>query len=196
MRGRVRGGAIRIGALASRADSFLRRIYAGCAWLSAALLISLCLLVAFGIVARVFGIYGGGATDIAGYVMAAGTFLALAPAFRSGAHIYVSFLANMLPPHRRRVLSLCAHAAMFCAAASLAFYLARLAYFSYLFESRSEGADALPLWIPQAPAAFGAAIFAASVLHSGAEIAFGKTAPAQTGDGGFSADSPDKISPP
>ena len=149
--------------------------YSACAFLSGALFIALCLLVAFSIAARLFGFYGGGATDIAGYAMASATFLALSPAFRAGAHIYVAFLTSILPPADRRRLSMFAHCMMFFAAASLAFYMSRLAYFSWVFESRSEGADALPLWIPQAPAAFGAILFAMSVLHGGAEEIFHKT---------------------
>ncbi|MGI9296781.1 MAG: TRAP transporter small permease [Gammaproteobacteria bacterium] len=171
---------------AARVAGFLNRVYAACSWLSGALLIALCLLVAFGIVARLFGIYGGGATDVAGYVMASATFLALAPAFRAGAHIYVSFLTELLPPPHRRRLSLCAHAAMFFAAALLAFYLSRLAFFSWLLESRSEGADAMPLWIPQTPVAFGALLFAVAVLHGGIETARAgnKTSDAQNDSGG------------
>ena len=158
---------------AAIAGRILDFIYAACARIAEALLVVLCCIVVFSIAARLFGLYGGGATDIASYAMAAATFLALAPAFRAGAHIYVSFVAALLPSAHRRRLSLFAHLMMFLAAALLAFYLSRHAYFSFLFEERSEGADAILLWIPQAPVAFGATLFAIAVLHSGVEIAFG-----------------------
>lgn len=151
-------------------------IYELCARLAGALLIMLCLLVAFSITARLMGWYGGGATDVAGYVMAAGTFMALASVFRCGGHICVSFLSDMLSPRPRRWLLIFAQGMMFIAAASLAVYLARLAYFSWLFGTRSEGADALPMWIPQLPAALGATLFAIAVLHGALETVFARAA--------------------
>lgn len=46
-----------------------------------------------------------------------------------------------------------------------AFYMCRLVWFSYDFQERSEGADAILLWIPQTPVAIGAVMFAVSVVH-------------------------------
>ena len=141
--------------------------------MACALLGGLFLMVLFSIVTRLLDIYIGGATDLAGYVMATATFLALAPTFRSGGHIYISLLVSRLPPRARRQASLAAHLFMFGAALALAVYLSRLAYFSFIFEERSEGADAILLWIPQLPVSFGAAVFALAVLHSAVEIASG-----------------------
>ena len=154
---------------------FLNTLYAGCAVASCAMLFLLFALVLFGIVARLIGIYSGGASDVAGYVMAAATFLALAPTFRAGGHIYVSVLVNKLPPRVRHYASLVAHAFLFAITAALSIYMGRLAYFSYLYGERSEGADALPLWIPQLPTSFGAGVFALAVLHSAIEIMRKKT---------------------
>ncbi|MGI9307028.1 MAG: TRAP transporter small permease [Gammaproteobacteria bacterium] len=145
----------------------LERLYAVCMRASAALFCLLCLLVLYSIAARVLNLYGGGATDVAGYVMGAMTFLALAPTFRARGHIYVSVVLDALPAKARRVLETGSYAAMFAVASYLAFYLSRLAYFSHQFKERSEGADAILLWIPQLPAAAGAAVFAVSVLHTG-----------------------------
>lgn len=152
----------------------LNALYAGCAAAACAMLFLLFSLVLFGIGARLFGAYSGGASDIAGYVMAAATFLALAPTFRAGGHICVSLFVDKLPLRARHHISLAAHALMFAAAAALSVYMARLAYFSYLFGARSEGADAMLLWIPQLPAAFGAGVFALAVLHSAVEVARNK----------------------
>ncbi len=48
----------------------------------------------------------------------------------------------------------------------LAYYLLRMVYVSYQFEDRSDGSDELLIWIPQAPMAFGFAVFAVSVVHA------------------------------
>lgn len=148
----------------------LDRLYSGCLYLAGALLVSLCLLVLYSIVARLLGLYAGGASDIAGYLMAAATFLALAPTFRARGHIYVSLLTSRLTPSSQHYLSLAAHALMFATTAALAFYLSRLAYFSYQYQERSEGADAILLYLPQLPVALGSIIFAVSVAHSGIGI--------------------------
>lgn len=154
----------------SRLSGLLDAVYNGCLYCAGALLCALCVLVLYSIAARLFGFFAGGATDVAGYLMAAATFLALAPTFRANGHIFVSLLTSRLPPRRQRALSLAAHAVMAAATLYLAFYMTRLAYFSFQFKERSEGADAILLWIPQAPAAFGAALFAVCVLHCGAEV--------------------------
>lgn len=149
---------------------FLNATYSACAAAACGLLFLLFALVLYGIAARAAGAYSGGASDLAGYVMAAATFFALAPTFRAGGHIYVSVIVGKLPPRPRRRASLAAHALMFAAAAALAVYMSRLAYFSFVFGEKSEGADALPLWIPQLPAALGSVVFAAAVLHGAVEV--------------------------
>ena len=152
-------------------DKLLNGLYTASAALSCVLLLCLFLIVLSGIVARSIGVYSGGGSDIAGYVMAAATFLALAPTFRAGGHICVVVIVSHLPPTARYWMSLVAHTLMFAAVASLAVYLSRLAYFSYQFGERSEGADALPLWIPQIPPAVGATVFALAVLHGAIDTA-------------------------
>ena len=144
---------------------YINFLYRGCLYLSGALLCGLCLLVIYSIAARLLGLYAGGASDIAGYLMAAATFFALAPTFRSGEHIAVSLITSRLPPQLHRQFALATHLLMLAATAYLALYLVRLVYFSYRFEERSEGADALLLWIVQLPVALGAVLFALAALH-------------------------------
>lgn len=143
----------------------LERVYRLCEWGACALLVVLAMLVLYSIVARIIGTYGGGASDVAGYVMAAASFLALAPTFKANGHIYVKTIVSQLPLRGQLYVSAIAHVAMLGAAASIAAYMSRLAYYSYQFGERSEGADAIPLWIPQLPVAVGAVFFTVAVLH-------------------------------
>ena len=48
----------------------------------------------------------------------------------------------------------------------IAWYMTRLAYDSYDFGERSQGADAILMWIPQAPVAAGAWLLAVAVVHT------------------------------
>jgi len=48
----------------------------------------------------------------------------------------------------------------------LAWFMVRLAWTSWRFEERSEGSDAMLIWIPQAPVAVGAVLFAICLVHA------------------------------
>ena len=165
------GGLVR---LLCALDGGLNLLYLACMWLAGSLLVLLCLLVLYGIVARIIGAYSGGASDVAGYVMASASFLAMARTFRTRGHIHVSLLVSRLPSVIYRRARIVAHIIMFLATAYVAVYMSRLVYFSYQFKERSEGADAILLWLPQLPVAFGAAVFAVAVLHSAVDVVIGR----------------------
>ncbi len=138
--------------------------------MAGALLVLLALLILYSILARLVGIFSGGATDVAGYVMATSTFLALPYTFRTHGHIRVALLVNQLTKPKRRYAELFALAFMSLLTAYFAWYMARLALDSFEFGERSEGADAILLWIPQTPVAIGAMLFAVAVFHTLIEV--------------------------
>lgn len=150
----------------TRIGAVLDRVYLLGAWLAALLLITLCALVLYSIVARIFGLFAGGATDVAGYVMATSTFMALAYTFRTQGHIRVALLVHRLHGVRRRALELWCLGFLAAVSCYLAVYMIRLAYDSWAFGERSEGADAILIWIPQAPLALGSTLFAIAVAHT------------------------------
>lgn len=135
-------------------------------WASGALLILLCGLVLYSILARFFGFFAGGATDVAGYVMATSTFLALAGTFRSQGHIRVALLIQQFVGETRRRIEIFCLGFMSAITAYLAYYMLLLALDSHEYGERSEGADAILLWIPQTPVAIGAILLAVAVFHS------------------------------
>lgn len=144
----------------------LDRVYLWAGYAAGALLVGMCALVVYSILARRLGLYAGGATDVAGYVMATSTFLGLAYAFSTGGHIRVLLVVDRLGGAARRGLEIACLAVMSAVTLFLAWYMACLALDSYVWGEVSEGADAIPLWIPQTPVAVGAALFALSVLHA------------------------------
>ncbi len=144
----------------------LDRFYMLCGVLAAVCLVALTGLILTSIVSRLLGVYLGSLTEIAGYAMAAGSFFGMPYAFRAGAHIRVSLLISNLRGRARWVFELWARAVIAAAAGYLAFYFCRLTWFSWDFGEVSEGADAIPLWIPQAVMAAGAVCFAIATLDS------------------------------
>lgn len=147
-------------------SSIMDHVYKIGAYFAGALLVLLCGLVLYSILARAFGLYAGGATDFAGYVMATSTFLALAYTFRSDGHIRVQLLIQRMQHGPRRGVEIFCLGFMSAITAYVAYYMIRLAYDSYDFGERSEGADAVLLWIPQTPVAVGATLLAIAALHS------------------------------
>ncbi len=150
----------------------LDRVYLVGAYLSGLLLILLCALVIWSILARLLGVFAGGASDVAGYVMATSTFMALAYTFRSQGHIRVALFIQKVMGAKRRALEYWCLGIMSAISVYLAYYMVALAEESYEWEERSEGADAMLLWIPQTPVAIGSTLFAMAVVHTFAEAIF------------------------
>ncbi|MCR9257141.1 MAG: TRAP transporter small permease subunit [Alphaproteobacteria bacterium] len=159
----------------------LDRIYVLAAWMAGGLLILMTGLILFSILSRVIGTYSGGATDVAGYVMATSTFLALSYTFRSHGHIRVTLLLNRFKGTTHRAMTLFCLGFMALLTSYFAFYMARLAYDSHRFGERSQGADAILLWIPQTPVAAGAALFALATVHTFVEVLLRPDAFEETG---------------
>jgi TRAP-type C4-dicarboxylate transport system permease small subunit len=141
-------------------------IYLSAGYGSAVLLVFLCGLILYSVLARFLGLYLGGVNDLAGYVMATSTFMALSYTFRSDGHIRVGLIIQRFTGSTRRGLEIVCLAIMAAVIWFFAFYMGRLVYFAFIFGERSEGADATPLWIPQTPVALGSALFAIAVTHS------------------------------
>ena len=144
----------------------LERMYTWCGYGAGALLVLLCGMILYSVLGRLIGLYLGGVNDLAGYVMATSTFMAMSYTFRSNGHIRVALIINRFTGQKRRVLELLCLAIMAAAIWFVAFYMARLVYFSYIFGERSEGADAIYMYIPQTPVALGSILFAVAVTHS------------------------------
>ena len=98
--------------------------------------------------------------------MATASFLALADTFRANGHIRVQLLIQNLHGQTRRGIEILCLTVLSGVSVFLAYYMGRLAYDSYDFGERSEGADAILLWIPQTPVFVGALLLALAVLHT------------------------------
>jgi TRAP-type C4-dicarboxylate transport system permease small subunit len=144
----------------------LDRLYTACGVVGAIFLVGIAVCVALSIVTRLFGIYMAGLSAYSGYAMAASSFLALAYTFRAGGHIRVALLSNRLGRTGQLVLELWCLGLASLFTGFLAFYLARMAWISWLLGEKSEGGAATPLWIPQSAVAAGASGMAIAALHA------------------------------
>lgn len=133
----------------------LDRLYDVAAWLAAALMVGVLVMVLLSVFGRLLNFHVRGTDAYAGYCMAGAGFLALAHTLKTNEHIRVTLLLNALHGGARRGLELWALSVAVLLAALFAWYSARLAYQSYAFNDVSTGNDATPLWIPQLSMAVG-----------------------------------------
>jgi len=136
----------------------LDRLYDAAAWIAAACMVGLLVMVLLSIAGRQFGFYVPGTDAYAGYLMAGAGFLSLAHTLKRNEHIRVTLLLGLAGPRTRRALERWALGVALLLAGLLAFYSVRLAWQSYLFNDISTAADATPLWLPQLSMAAGSLI--------------------------------------
>lgn len=104
-------------------------------------------------------------TELAGFCLAAATFLGLAHTFHAGGHVRITLLIERLPRtmQRRAEIANCVIAG--AATAILGWHALALAIQSFRFNDISPGLLAIPFWIPQAGMALGVVLLTAAILE-------------------------------
>jgi TRAP-type C4-dicarboxylate transport system permease small subunit len=128
---------------------FLDRLYDTAAVLAAVCIIGVLVTVIAGVVSRESNMFIPGTDSYAGYLMAGAGFLAMAHTLKRNEHIRVTLLINAASPRMRRALEIFSLGAAVLLSGLFAYYSARFAWQSYLFNDISTGNDAAPLWIPE-----------------------------------------------
>jgi len=148
----------------------LDTIYLCALWMSAACLATIALLVGFQLAFRlvdgflkligapVLGFQILSLAEIAAYMLAGASFMALAPTLKAGAHIRVTMLMSALSKTARRYVESAAFAVSTAVCAYGAWQLIDFAWVSYRFNEVSYGVIKVPLFIPQAVMALGAVV--------------------------------------
>lgn len=144
------------------------------AGLAAFFLVVIALLILAQSLGRMVGIAVHDANEMAGFCLAAGTFLALGPALRAGTHIRVMIVLSHLTGAVRRTIE----TVTLCAATFLggyfAWWMAVLAEESFSYGDASPGVLAFPLWIPQAAMAFGLVVFTIGMIEALVDLLCGR----------------------
>ena len=155
---------------------WLNCLYDAAGSAAALALVGICLLVAVQISLRLidnlvfwlwgqrYGLMVPSVAEMAGYLLAASSFLALAHAFRRGAHIQVNLLLSRLPEAPRRILEVCSLALALALTAFFSWHTLLMVLDSWRFGEVSYGIVAIPLWLPQSFMFLGLVIFAVALL--------------------------------
>jgi len=138
----------------------LDALYDAAGVLAALFLITILVLIVLQMLARWTGEVFPGATEYAGYAMAAASFLAFAHALNRGSHIRVSIVLNLLSPPARRWLEVWCFGIGTVLGWYFVYNAAQFVYWSWKFNDISQGPDATPVWIPQLGMIIGAVILA------------------------------------
>ncbi|HEU4645716.1 MAG TPA: TRAP transporter small permease [Burkholderiales bacterium] len=154
---------------------FLDRLYAAAAWLAAACLASIALVMLAQAGMREFGLLLRGADDIVGWLCAASAFLALAATFRHGELVRVGLVIDRLSPALRQRAELGALGVAVLVVGYILWAAASFVYQSWAFEEVAQGLIQIPIWIPQLSFVVGALIFFVAVLDEFVVLARGGT---------------------
>jgi TRAP-type C4-dicarboxylate transport system permease small subunit len=154
----------------------LDRLYLVSGWLAAACFVVIGLMVGAQLLGRIvdglmrlagvrpYGFIVEGLAEIAGYLLAASSLLALAPTFKAGAHIRVTMLLSALDARARWLFELGAFGASLAFTAYMAWRMGLLTIDSWRFNEVSHGLVPLQLAYPQAAMFAGLLIFTIALL--------------------------------
>lgn len=129
-------------------------------------LIAILFLIVVQMLARWTGEVFPGAPDYAGYAMAAASFLAFANALNKGSHIRVSIVLNALGERARFYLEVWCFAVATAVGWYMAYYIWVMRGYAIRFNDISQGQDATPMHIAQAPILVGAVILAIALTDN------------------------------
>jgi TRAP-type C4-dicarboxylate transport system permease small subunit len=150
----------------------LDSLYGAALWLAVACLVAIAVLVMLQVFGRLFDAlllavgqprYGFNILslpEIAGFLLAGASFLALAGSLKAGAHIRVTLALSFMPAAARHVAEIVALSVATACAVWAAWFLGTMAFDSWRFNELSIGIIPIPLWIPQAATFAGAALLA------------------------------------
>ena len=146
-------------------NNFLKSTYKISSYVAAIFLVLVAVFILTGISSRIFGFYIRGLAEYSGYSMAASSFFALAYTFYEKAHIRITLFIEKIESKKRRFTEIwCLLVGSFFSG-FMAYYFIKMVIISIKFEERSEGADEIFIWIPQASLAIGSFIFFICVFH-------------------------------
>ncbi|MGB0498521.1 MAG: TRAP transporter small permease [Rubricella sp.] len=163
----------------------LDRTYLLAAWIAAFLILAIACLVSAQVVLNLLTRITSlplpstipSYADFSGFMLAAGTFLAMPYTFRSGGHIKVSLVTSRLPGRGALWAEVSALVVALGLVAFACVYIVALVYESWHFGDVSPGIIPIPLWLPQSFMALGMILLLVAIcdtlvqtLRSGAPV--------------------------
>ena len=151
----------------------LDTLYLASAWAGALCVLAICCLMIGQAVLRLNGTLMRGADDITAWACAGAAFLPLAATFKRGELVRMGMLVDQFPDRTARWIELVALTMCSAIAAFMAYWLGFMVYESYSFNERAQGLLPIPIWIPQAPVAFGALVLAIALVDEWLRVVVG-----------------------
>lgn len=154
----------------------LDRLYLAAGWMSAICFVIIAGMVAVQLCGRIvdmlmkslgfkpYGFLVEGLAEIAGYLLASASLLALALALKSASHIRITMLLAALPARARKFMELFALTTSTCFSAFMTWRLGALALDSWRFNEVSYGLVPVPLVWPQAAMTLGLLVFTIALI--------------------------------
>lgn len=161
----------------------LEGLYRLCGVLAALCLVAICGLVLAQILGRFTGFVVLSANEMAGYLVLASTFLALAPTLRHGTHIRVRLVLERLPEPLQRTCEIVALLLAIGLAGYSTWWVVDLVRDSIAFGEVSPGRLSIPLAIPQSAMALGLGVCFIALIHCLGELLLGRTPAYEQGTG-------------
>lgn len=137
-----------------------RHLFNFCGALAALSLLGIAVLILSQIGLRLMGSQIPSADDFAAWGLSASIFLALPAALMHGDHIRVTSLRQLMPARLGHFADVLAAGFSTLMMGWVAWAIFGYVQESWTYNEVSQGVIAVPLWVPQAPMAFGAALFA------------------------------------
>jgi TRAP-type C4-dicarboxylate transport system permease small subunit len=151
----------------------LDTLYLAGAVLAGASLVILTGLVAVQIVARLLHVVILFTDTLAGYALAAITFLALPHTFRTGGHVRVSVLVEATHGRTNRAVEIFCLVVAAAIVGYFTYYSFGLTYDFIRFHDLSSGSLSIPLWIPQIMMTAGLLLLFIAILDDLVTMLFG-----------------------
>ncbi|QQP90007.1 TRAP transporter small permease [Skermanella sp. TT6] len=151
-------------------------LYRLCGWLAAFFLVAIAVLILLQVGGRLVGVLIPSADDLAGFAMAASSFLGLAYALRAGGHIRVSLVLQRLAGGPRRWAELWCLAAGSLLTGYFAWYSGAMTWEFFAFGDVSPGLLPIPLWIPQSTMTLGLGLICVALVDDLVAVAKGRPA--------------------
>jgi len=154
---------------------FIHGLYNLCGYAAAFFLAAIAVVTLLQIVARQLRI-AIETTEIAGFCLAAATFLGLAYTFVNGGHVRISFVSQFLSKRLSRLFELWCCAVGIAISGWAAWHMTHYTIQTFQFGDLSPGLVAMPLWIPQSGVCLGLIMLCVAIVEQATLIWAGQSA--------------------
>jgi TRAP-type C4-dicarboxylate transport system permease small subunit len=142
----------------------LDRLYLGAAYVAASCVLLIMVLMIAQSILREMHVRTGAVNDVVAWLCAAGSFFAMAHAFKHGDFVRVTLLLEKVSDAAKRRFEIAALSIAVVAVGYLMFWANRFTYESWAFNDIAQGLLPLPMWIPQLSFALGSILLFVAVL--------------------------------